>query len=61
MENCYLDLIPTFKEATNKLLTLPVDSKRRLHAATKYEGKTIVPTGMRKKSNTRKKYVKQTI
>lgn len=61
MEGFYLDLIPTFKEATNRILNLPVDFKRRLHAATKYDGKTIVPKRRRKKSNTRKKNVKQTI
>lgn len=62
MEDSYLDLIPDFQEETTKILQLPVNAKRRLHVATKYNGKNIKNKTKRKtQSQTRKKHVKQII
>lgn len=55
MDGFYLELIPTFQSATQQILQLPVDAKRRLHAATKYNGKN---TKLKPKRKTRKKNVK---
>lgn len=39
----YLDLLPNFQEATQQILKLPTQPHRKLHAATKYEGKNSQP------------------
>lgn len=66
MEDSYLDLIPDFQAETTKILQLPVNAKRRLHVATKYNGKNIKNKTKRKiqtqtQTQTRKKHVKQII
>lgn len=57
MEELYLDLIPSFYDATKKILDLPVASNRKLNLAYKYAPPSV-GAKQRTKRKPRKKNVK---